>query len=291
MDWRWVPAVLVLACGGGEPDKPDDPSTTWTTPTTGGTDGTTGDSGGWGLGGSTTPEDTGPCIFPDVGLVPADPGPLMDTPQYMGLRLNAVGWENDLVDFRSPNNGDITATVDFVFYDAAVVETCIVRYDASMSLPVSPDEWPTDGGRLYAAWELELSGGHSTCGEVDPYAGFGSTDLRDWVESLQWGVGLGSMVNIESRLAEAVTDAGLNWGEDWAPYVFGFYVWTGDEQIFELGYTFAGAHDCGELEEVSPGVIDPLLEPLGPPMNDFYIGSQFFLFDLFTDPTLPTDTF
>ncbi|MFT4627361.1 MAG: hypothetical protein ACI8PZ_006045 [Myxococcota bacterium] len=297
---QWIPMLaLTLSCGDSGLDDKADPATTWTpTPTT--ITETTGgrDSGGF----TTTTEDTGPCVFPDVAQAPAGPGIEMAIPQYLGLRFTGMGWDREIVDFTSPNNGDQTATIDFVFYDDTITEMCIVRYDASPAIAVNPLDWPADNGTtLYSAWQLILredplpdsgigtpSIGWTNCGEVNEFAGFGSRDLRDWLETLEWGFGLGPMVNVESTLATAVNDAGLDWTNDWAPYVFGFYVWTGDVNSFELGYTFAGDHNCELLDEISPGVIDPIPEPLGPPMNDFYIGSQFFLFDLFIDP--PTDS-
>jgi hypothetical protein len=221
----------------------------------------------------------------------------MVRPRYLTMRLNAVGLEREIVDFSSASAGDITATYDIVFYDDSFVELCYVRYDASEAVSVNPADWQTDSfGDLYAAWQVFPRSGYSTCGVIDPFSGFGSDDLRDWIESgtpdtadtgtgigveLEWGFGLGPMVNLESPLAEAVTAAGLNWSTDWAPHVFGFYMWLGGETAYELGYTFAGEHDCGEIVESSPGVVDPLLEPLGPPMNDFYISNGFFLIDLF----------
>ncbi len=301
---RAAVVTLLVGCGGGGSDDPGTATTvvsSTTTPTS--TDTVSPRDSGSGV---LPTEDTGPCIYPEVDLVSQGPTGEMDRPRYVALRFNGVGVDRAIADFASPTNGESSATYDIVFYSDAFAELCYVRYDASKAVPVNPTDWTTDSfGELYAAWQVFPQDGYSTCGLIDPFAGFGSDDLRDWIESgsadtsdtgavpgvsLEWGFGLGQMVVVEDRLAEAVTEAGLNWVEDWAPNVFGFYVYLGGETVYELGYSFAGAHDCGVIEEVSPGVIDPLLEPLGAPMEDFYIGTQFFLIDLFPGEVPPEDT-
>lgn len=80
------------------------------------------------------------------------------------------------------------------------------------------------------------------CYDFDPEV-WGEDSPTTIVEATTWGVGYAPLSSeFATTLETAVTDAGLDWDADWAPYAFAFYLGFPDENgamsVGEIGYTF-----------------------------------------------------
>ncbi len=257
--------------GGGGTDTTDD-----TTP---------GGGGGGGGGGGTTPGD---CDYPDVDVMESGPVAGVIQPSYISVDLFGLVYGEDVYDLNSPfveadsGDGDIPAHVVFTFYDASVAAICIIFYDAVLD-DVSAATWDAagEGGEVYQAWRLELAAGTGDaglCGTVNAAAWGGSADLRDWIEERIWGIGVGELAALEADIRTAVTMGGDDWATEWEPYVMGSYLSAGS-LVYEVGYAFTHAQECGVIEEDASGFFTPLPGASGGPVAGFVITTSFLVLD------------
>jgi hypothetical protein len=79
---------------------------------------------------------------------------------------------------------------------------------------------------------------------------FGTTDIRVYLASRTWGVGLGPLASLRANLELEVADAGGDWALDWDPYVMGNWVSTDGEVAVEAGYAFGYATTCATVDRV-----------------------------------------
>mgnify|MGYP000102848911 CR=1 FL=1 len=144
------------------------------------------------------------------------------------------------------------------------VPVCTITYDLSAaSAPHVSRPWTTEGGGTYfQPVELNVGEGNSTC------LGYDGRDLRDVIEGIPWGIAHGPLDTLAAELEQSVTDAGGNWGADWAPYVTGAFLRMQDEQLIEIGYAFTYEADCDVVED--PATASPLPAPVDA-LGDRYV--------------------
>ena len=150
-------------------------------------------------------------------------------------------------------------------YDAGFGLLCTMIYDIDGAVEIDPTTWTAvDGtgapsGPITQAWEVSLADGISfDCGEVSP-AVFGSTDLDDYLSSLNVGLGIGPSVEL-AALGPAL------WGADWAavePQLFSVYVTHDGVTALEASY--ASTYDTNDCSVADPALIPFLKEDVGTP--------------------------
>lgn len=221
------------------------------------------------------------CQLPNVGITAQGPVGQMTTPTYFGVSTSGIVEGGRAKDYTLHNNQlgtfGASSAITFSFFDANGVQLCTIDYDLSSSIP--DNNFVTQ----YAAVtvdevQVQLANGASTCGNINP-ATFGTADLRQYVEALPWSVGYGpSSAYFSGQLQAAVVGAGLNWNQDWAPFVFSTYVGNTGYTAFETSYTFQYPRNCDVVEIDNQGfLINPLAKPNGA-LDDFQTSQPYFLF-------------
>ncbi len=77
------------------------------------------------------------------------------------------------------------------------------------------------------------------------------------------------MVDLASTLPAAVVSAGLDWTNDWAPYVSSMYVYSDlYGQAYELGWAWGWEEECGVLSSDTSGDGIKLSSPTASPLPD-----------------------
>ncbi len=219
------------------------------------------------------------CEYPDSSLT-VSTGPASGTtfsPSYYAM--DWIGTVADDVLYDWENDGSAApAYLEFEFFDSSATSVCSVYYDMDAAIPATG--WSTDsGGTLYAAWEVPLTGGYTTCTAISP-ATWGTNDLRDLIESWTWGVAVGEMINMYAPLRKAVMGGGSDWTNDWEPYIYSSYAYSDlYGTAYEASYGFGWEAECGTLSEDSGGNNINLLAPTGSPLNEgIYEGRGYYLF-------------
>lgn len=220
-----------------------------------------------------------PCTWPDDSLT-VSTGPASGatfSPYYFSVDfIGSI--DSDMVYDWENSSGDQPAYIQFEFFDSSVASICSVYYDLDIASAASG--WTTSsGGSLYGAWEVPLVGGYTTCTAVSATT-WGTRDLRDLLEIWTWGVGVGELSDLGSSLRTAVLDAGLDWTNDWAPYVSAEYVYSDLYGVaYELGWAWGWEQECGVLSEDSSGDGIKLATPTAAPLDTaVWDGNGFLLF-------------
>ncbi len=220
-----------------------------------------------------------PCVYPDESLT-VSTGPASGatfSPYYFSVDFIGTIEDGVVYDWQN-SSGDQPAYIQFEFFDSSVTSLCSVYYDLD-SASVATGWSSSSGGALYGAWEVPLVGGYTTCPQISA-ATWGSRDLRDLLESWTWGVGVGELVDLGGDLRTAVLGAGLDWTNDWAPYVNAEYVYSDlYGTAYEIGWAWGWEEECGVLaEDTSGDGIKLSALAASPPPDATWDGNGFLLF-------------
>jgi hypothetical protein len=228
---------------------------------------------------TTTTTDTGEeeCVYPSGTLTPSTPGGNMVNPSYVGMSFAGFILDDEIYGY-TVEGVEYVPILIFTFFDASFLPMCDVVYDASGALPASG--WTTDsGGTLWASFDVPISGGVSSCGNV---SGYGFTDVRDWLEARTWGFGIGELQGIAADLQTAVNDGGGNWSTDWAPYTYALYATGGpfaaSGSATEVSWAQSLDRDCAEVLLDTSGYAIPVSPPTGAPLDDFVNSGPFMIY-------------
>ncbi|MCA9489118.1 MAG: hypothetical protein KC621_04330 [Myxococcales bacterium] len=211
--------------------------------------------------------------------------PVMADPVYLGLVTTGLVSSSGRDDFAFTGAGqrlDQSASITFLFLDASFLEQCRITYDLTDAVAAQLITSDAYGAPLISTngVTLALSGGDSTCGYVNPNT-WGTSDLRDYLASLgDWSVAITPMsASMTSVLQYAVVGSGLDWTNDWAPYVFS-EAWGLGNQVVELNYAFSGASSCEEVPlDPYTGSYAQQLPPAFP-MDAHSSSGSFYVFNL-----------
>lgn len=195
-------------------------------------------------------------------------------PSSVGVSFQVVIDDHQVHDFwldldRNGINDLYTSAMLFDFYDDFGQRLCTIAYDASGARPVA-NPVAQGGGTLFEGWSLDLLWGYSDCNQVDPLI-WGTTDLRHVLEGLDWGFGIGTIVETEAALRDR-----YDWNL-WQPLLAGAYI------LFEGAWYEMGSVSSVGME--SCGVVEPTLavqpRPTGSPLPiRLYLGNAVFSFPL-----------
>jgi hypothetical protein len=197
------------------------------------------------------PIDDDACAYPttvrsDPTYVP--PLPTID-PVYMDVAFSGIvdgGAWRDYTDLTSSKS----AKVVFTFFDAGKNRLCSVDYDLSSSISAHDTWTPQGAGELYAYFDLALADGVSTCNQLDAVEFPGFSDVRDLLEAIPWGIGIGELNEHVVDLEDDVTEDGGDWTVDWVPYVMGAFVTMDRVEADEVGYVLGYAATCADVDRV-----------------------------------------
>lgn len=244
---------------------------------TGGDTGASGDAGGNGGGGggngggggdADTDTDTDAdadtdsdsdtddtCVWPSATLTPTSPGAGTMTPVYVSVDLyGIIDGGSDFRDFELDGD-ELAASAIFTFYSDTVAVLCQVAYEVTLD---SVPAWSSSSGQIGAAFELQLPAGD---GEAAPNCRgvsggiFPTTDIRDWIEAEDWGVGIGDVDANQAAIQNLASLLGYSYGADWAPHIYGTYLWRGGADAIEVGYGFRYSEDCGVVDGGSGALV------------------------------------
>jgi hypothetical protein len=113
---------------------------------------------------------------------------------------------------------------------------------------------------------LDTAKSASDCPQLDP-ALYGVNNVDAYLQQNSWQIGLGQMSSqMESTLSSAFQAAGLDWANDWDPFVFTQYVGMNGMPLLENGYVegyLLDPNECYWLNVDANGVPVDGLEPLG----------------------------
>jgi hypothetical protein len=227
------------------------------------------------------------CEYPDVSLsTSTGPAPGATIyPAHFDVYWIATVSDDGLHDTEY-DGAQESSYLEFGFYDSAGNDLCSIYYD--MDGGVAASGWTTDnGGALYGAWEIPLVDGYTTCPEVS-HTTWGTTDLRDVLESWTWGVGVGDLIDLFDPLRTAVLNDGQDWTNDWEPYVFGGYLYSDAYGMaWELQYGFGWQAICGVLVEDTSGDLSALPTPASSPIAEGIYAADAYYYWIDTDVLLP----
>jgi hypothetical protein len=195
----------------------------------------------------------GDCEYPSVEVPDGTPSATPFTPVYIALNGFGIRTETGWEDYNYYGE-DSSALVYFDIYDEVDI-VCQVIYDLNTATSILPStitsigaDGVSAGGRIFEAYELNLTGGNTDCGRIDA-AVFGSEDIREVLAFLPIVVGIGELDSLRAELATAVGDAGLDWDADWDPYVMGAFVSFDGINAYETMYGFGYEADCATLPD------------------------------------------
>jgi hypothetical protein len=191
------------------------------------------------------PNDDLDCIFTvvDATSTAAPAGAEIEADRVIVSFTGAVDGAA-LHDYRRDTDADgapeaISADVTFQVLDAAGSPLCTVAYDASDLTPTGAF-WSTPGGDLFQQWDVTVADGVSDCGPV-PLVTWGTTDVRDVIEAMPWGVAFGEL---DDLIDDVTAIAGPAWAADWEPYVIGAWVTADGSNATEAGYALGYERAC-----------------------------------------------
>lgn len=218
-----------------------------------------------------TDTDIAPCEPPelwDLGAVGPVAGNI--SPVYVGITLWGIV-ENGVIYDYNIDGADGSAYFVADLFDGAGALMCSAIFDASTTSTQSNGNWVTDtGGIVWEGYDFTLNGvdGYTDCPNLDGSLGY--SDVRAWVASRSWRVGLGgTTATFAADLQAAVVGGGGNWALDWAPYVVSQYIDVGGPTAVEGSYTMVYPHTCYDLA----GTPAPGAAPGAGPVNG-YLGSS-----------------
>jgi len=224
------------------------------------------------------PSDDASCSYPTVDVPVTTPVTEPEQqPRPVWARFH---WEGVLNGSSYEDSSMGSAQFVIELLDSTQSTTvCTLTYDLSdATAPHQVSPWVTEGGGAH--WQpttLTPGAGNSTC------LGYNGEDLRDVIDGIPWGFALGPLDTLARGLEDDVTDAGGNWGSDWAPYVMGAYLHVEGGLLYEMGYAFTYDAVCDAVDD--PQSASPL------PAATDAVGDRFVVATgtrMFTVPELRT---
>jgi hypothetical protein len=144
--------------------------------------------------------------YPDT-FIPAalPPSGSEINPYYIDIKAYGIFADGAIHDYTEEGEEEPTsARVVFTFLDLYGSPICRVLYDISGSASRQVEPWPRYGGLgvIWDAYLFSLEDGRSNCDPVSAVT-FGSTDLRDWLDLFQWGIGIGDNFDVTGQMTYA----------------------------------------------------------------------------------------
>ena len=183
------------------------------------------------------------------------------------LRFNTAMLDTNfgLQEFWIDENQNLIADADEEFSSVFSIDLlgpefeyiCTVQFDATNATDLGTPSWTTpDGSTIFEAYEIASGTGATDCNSLDS-AVYGDTDIRAVLDDLTWGIGLGELGDFRVGLEGSVIDQGLDWTNDWEPYVYGGWVsWDGtNATALNYGFTYDSA--CASVK-LSGGDLVPV---------------------------------
>ena len=240
------------------------------------------------------PFDDMMCTYPTVDshVAPFPPVGLLDAPDSVLISVRGALYGSVFRDYREDTDGDLAledrpAVLTFSVLNEPGTQICSVMYDAS-ELFTSPETWSTDsGGQLFNGFALSaLYDGWTNCGPIDD-ARWGTNDIRVLLEGLDWGIGIGELVDLAVPLEASINANGGDWPNDYEPFVMGAYVTYDKVRSFEVGWTIGYDAPCGAITDLGVGR-SPLPAATGAVSSDYYEIEGFLPISLAVAAGLPT---
>ena len=219
------------------------------------------------------------AVIADTGLPDAS---VEFEPYYFIASAVLMIDDNEIWDFDYDGEAN-SSYVEFVFFgdsSSGYAELCSIIYDGSTATETTSPWKTSSGGQVYGAFDLDLADGYTDCGVLNA-GDWDTTDMREVLENHKWGVGIGEMVDVKTDLKPAVEDAGLDWDNDWAPFVSsGYLYWDLLGGAYEWMYTFGYDTSCDETIIDTDGYLTPLPMPTSGPLDrGLWIPNGFYYID------------
>jgi hypothetical protein len=216
------------------------------------------------------PADDVNCSYPAVGIDALVPGAGAFDPANYVVAVDPGNYDGSAMrDYRydSDGNGSLesySASALFSFYDDTLNYLCSATFDLGSATPAFG--WVSSSGALFDTFDMNLSNGETDCPPLDAvqYAAYGTTDIREVLESSAWGVGFGELQTIAPLLEADMVAAGEDWANDWEPYTFGVYFTNNGVDADELGWVQAHVDLCDVYDDASPLLEKPTAAPVPP---------------------------
>ena len=147
------------------------------------------------------------CLpYPDTFIPAALPPDGSEiNPYYIDIKAYGIFADGAIHDYTEEGEEEPTsARVVFTFLDLYGAPICRVLYDISGSASRQVEPWPRYGGLgvIWDAYLFNLEDGRSNCDPVSAVT-FGSTDLRNWLDLFQWGIGIGDNFDVTGQMTYA----------------------------------------------------------------------------------------
>ncbi|MBX2801316.1 MAG: hypothetical protein KTR31_26800 [Myxococcales bacterium] len=213
------------------------------------------------------------CIYPDASV--DDPTWVPPKTEFHPMFLN-FDWQlisdyNGISDYWADvdDDGVLDPNESFpAFFRVEVFgpewdKLCTVEYDADTATAVAGPAWTTvtqggelSAGTLFEAFSLDPTGGETDCDALDATV-YGTDDVRALIGANTYGLAIGELAELDTRLESVVTGTGLDWTADWLPNVYGAYVTWDDTNAVLSNYAMVHDTVC-ELVPFGPLSGDPI---------------------------------
>ena len=190
----------------------------------------------------------------DLGA-PVSPARL---PWFVEVSFDGVQDQDGIHDYTLGDaRASATLTVDVL--DARLDPLCVVQFDLSSGAarPVDVPDWAPDA---YAAFELSVGSGVTDCPALDP-AIYGTSDMRDLLGALDWGVAWGSVDPIAELAQAALAARGVDWTVDWDGVSYGTFVTWDRTTADGLGVARIEASTCDTVDPTGPSYVPATPSP------------------------------
>lgn len=199
-------------------------------------------------------EAPGECPDPDRDGCPSSTPDIDCKPDYFDAYAFGVttrtGYDGSgLVPYGIDESTQQDPYAGITFYEEDYFDTGDERYSCIEFFMLTEESVSSMGvDDLWAGYEVSMTwyadASSNPCEDFDPSI-WGADTPISLVEGTQWGVGFGDMSgDFENTMKTAVQNAGLDWANEWAPYVFSYYLGLYDSDAgevagSELGWGFA----------------------------------------------------
>lgn len=227
------------------------------------------DSGGGGTGGNPNVDpDLQNCSPVSATFSPEDPqGVVGFVPAEISVSVLSFADSNGMSDLTLPDGTDLSGYVLFQLYDDLGTEVCGVLFDVSGATVVTPSTVAADA---WAGWQIPLiaadaravqvsNGSVSLCPPLD--ASFadsfgGVTDPGTFLAN-EFGpvtVGVGPLSGQHATVVQDLISgtAGLDWANDFEPYVVAMHLAYGNDPAQPYGIARRYDSECALIKTVDP---------------------------------------